>query len=183
MTQRHKVFISYYHEDDQYYRDEFERLFSSRHDIIVSKSVNIGDIDPNDNQTTESVRQQIRDKYIRDATVIVVLVGARTWQRKYVDWEIYSGLRDTKRNPRCGLLGILLPTYPGYSNNQYNSYTIPPRLNDNLKCGFATIKLWTEDPNHMQSWIDVAFQRRNQKPDPDLSRDLFAKNRTGEKWQ
>ena len=110
MTQRHKVFISYYHEDDQYYRDEFERLFSSRHDIIVSKSVNIGDIDPNDNQTTESVRQQIRDKYIRDATVIVVLVGARTWQRKYVDWEIYSGLRDTKKNPRCGLLGIILPS-------------------------------------------------------------------------
>ena len=182
MTQRHKVFVSYYHEDDQIYRNKFERLFLSRYDIFVSKSVGIGDIDPHDNQTTEYIRQQIRDKYIRDATVVVVLVGARTWQRKYVDWEISAGLRHTKRNPRCGLLGILLPTYPGYKSNKYYPDTIPPRLYDNLESGFATIHSWRNDPRYTQKWIHEAFNRRN-KILPKISRPMFAKNRKGERWQ
>lgn len=29
MTQRHKVFVSYHHANDQYYRDEFEQLFTN----------------------------------------------------------------------------------------------------------------------------------------------------------
>ena len=33
------------------------------------------------------MRQKIRDEYIRDATVAIVLIGPRTWQRKHVDWE------------------------------------------------------------------------------------------------
>ena len=110
MNIRHNVFVSYYHAEDQYYRERFEGLFSGIHDIMVSKSVEMGDIDPN--LPTERVRQIIRDKYLRDSTVTVVLVGAYTWQRKYVDWEIGSSIRKTKNNTRSGLLGILLPTYP-----------------------------------------------------------------------
>ncbi len=95
MTLKHKVFVSYYHHDDQKYRKQFERICN---DVIVSQSVNIGDIDPN--ADTEYVRQKIRDEYLRDSTVTVVLIGKHTWQRKYVDWEIYSSLRGTKVNPR-----------------------------------------------------------------------------------
>lgn len=36
---RHKVFISYYHEDDQKYKDNFEKLFK---DIFINKSVQDG---------------------------------------------------------------------------------------------------------------------------------------------
>ena len=181
MTQRHKVFVSYHHENDQRYRNRFELLFGKHHNIIESRSVNIGAIHPNSN--TEYVRQKIREGYISDATVIVVLIGTRTWQRKHVDWEIYAGLRHTPSNPRCGLLGIFLPSRSDFGESTYNPKTIPPRLYDNLDNGFAGIYDWTESPRVMQSWIHIAFQRRNQKPDPDLSRDLFAKNRTGEKWQ
>ena len=71
---------------------------------IVDRSVDTGNIDDTDLKTA-TVRQKIRDEYIRDATVTIVLIGPRTWQRKHVDWEIGSSLRKSKRNPRCGLSG------------------------------------------------------------------------------
>ena len=102
-TKRHKVFISY-HVDDQEDKDRFAQMMEND---IVDKSVKDDDIDDT-NLKVETIRQKIRDDYIADATVTVVLIGPCTWQRKHVDWEIGSSLRDTKKNPRCGLLGILL---------------------------------------------------------------------------
>ena len=180
MTPRHKVFVSYYHDEDQRYRNRFEDLFDRHFDIMVSQSVDIGDIDPN--LKTETIRQKIRDEYIRDATVIVVLVGPHTWQRKHVDWEIYSGLHDTKNNPRCGLLGIFVPSYP-LPGNKYDRHTIPPRLHDNIARKFTKIYKWSTDPFSVSNWIHEAFTRRHQDPGPDLSRSLFAQNRSGARWQ
>ena len=182
MTKRHKVFVSYHHDNDQGYRDLFEELFSDIHDIMESQSVQIGDIDPNLN--VDAVRQQIRDEYLRDSTVTLVLVGAETWKRKHVDWEISASLRDTEFNPRSGLLGILLPTYPRPDGNptKYSRYTIPPRLYDNIECDFAKIYNWSEDPDVVQQRIHEAFKRRNQV-NPNNSRTLFANNRSGDRWQ
>ena len=181
MNNRHRVFVSYYHTEDQGYRERFEGLFSDVYDIMVSESVEIGDIDPNLN--TETIRQKIRDEYLRDSTVTVVLVGAHTWQRKFVDWEIGSSIRQTQYNSRSGLLGILLPTYPRPQGDstKYNPYTIPPRLHDNIECGFAKIYNWSDDPNTVQSWIHDAFKRRTEIL-PDNSRDSFKNNRSGERW-
>src|SRR6478735_9853046 len=106
----HKVFISYHHSEDEAYKKRFEILFAKDKEIIINQSVQIGDIDPN--IKTETIRQKIRDEYLRDSSVTVVLVGKYTWQRKHVDWEIGSSIRDTELNPRSGLLGIFLPTYP-----------------------------------------------------------------------
>jgi len=177
---RHKVFVSYHHANDQAYRDRFERLFAGRHDIMVSKSVQIGDIQ--DGLATDTIRRKIRDEYLRDSTVTVVLVGAQTWQRKHVDWEIGSSIRNTEYNPRSGLLGILLPSYPGYATNKYDPYTIPPRLNDNIECGYAMLYKWSDDPTQLQAWIHEAFLRRKDV-NPDNSFDNFVKNRSGSRWQ
>ena len=82
-TPRHRVFISYYHEDQQY-KDWFVQFM--RNDL-VDESVGDGDIN-DESLATETIRQ-----YILDATVTVVLIGPCTWQRKHVDWEIGSSLR------------------------------------------------------------------------------------------
>ena len=97
MQPRHKVFVSYHHDNDQAYRNAFENLFANTYDIMVSKSVQIGDIDPN--LKVETIRQKVRDEYLRDSTVTVVLIGSATWQRKHVDWEIGSSIRHTQLNP------------------------------------------------------------------------------------
>ena len=178
---RHKVFVSYHHANDQYYRNYFENIFSNMHDIMVSKSVQIGDISPN--IQTDTIRQKIRDEYLRDSTVTVVLVGSETWKRKHVDWEIGASIRNTQFNPRSGLLGIILPTYqrPYNEPNKYFHTTIPPRLHDNIQCGFAKICGWSDSPTEVQSWIHEAFQRRN-NVNPDNSYPSFVNNRSGDRW-
>ncbi len=177
---RHKVFVSNHHARDQGYRDRFERLFAHNHDIMVSRSVQIGDIPPY--LTTETVRQKIRDEYLSDSTVTVVLIGMETWQRKHVDWEIASSIRHTGFNPRSGLLGILLPSYHKPSPDEYQPSTIPPRLYDNIKCKFASIHDWSENPLEVSKWIHDAFLRRD-KVTPDNSFPTSAHNRTGLQWQ
>lgn len=180
----HKVFVSYHHALDQAYRDAFERLFSDIHGIMVSKSVQIGDIAPN--LKTDTVRQKIRDEYLRDTTVTVVLVGRETWQRKHVDWEIAASIRNTEYNPRSGLLGILLPTYyegvGAPSQGSYRPNTIPPRLYHNVDRGYAKLYGWSNDPDTVQRRIHVAFQMRD-KVIPDNSYQSFVNNRSGSEWQ
>ena len=177
MSTKHKVFVSYHHDGDQHYRNLFEELFADT--IMISQSVQIGDIDLN--LKTETVRQKIRDDYLRDSTVTVVLIGKKTWQRKHVDWEIGASIRDTRYNSRSGLLGIILPTYPRTYSNKYNHHTIPPRLYDNVKCEYAKIYGWSDDPSIVKSRIHNAFERRN-KINPDNSYDSFVNNRSGEGW-
>ena len=108
---RHKVFISYYHEDDQYYKNEILRL-NSIYNIFDDYSVHENEIDDT-GLSSETIRQIIRDDYIQDATVLILLCGENTKNRKHVDWEIHSAMFDTENNPKMGILIINLPT----SNN------------------------------------------------------------------
>lgn len=157
MNNRHKVFVSYHHALDESYKNIFELRFSNRFGAIVPGSVKVGDIDPT--LPTETIRQKIRDEYLRDTSVTVVLIGAETWQRKHIDWEIGSSIRHTEYNPR----------------------TIPPRLYDNIQCGFAAIYNWSENATHVQDWIHQAYLRMSTKQ-PDNARPSFSKNRTGDAW-
>ena len=174
--QRHKVFISF-HEKDIRYKEKFVRMMGRR---IVDRSVDTGNIDDTGLKTA-TVRQKIRDEYIRDATVTIVLIGPRTWQRKHIDWEIGSSIRRTKKNSRCGLLGILLPNHLDYGKNTLNPRLIPPRLADNwLEDHFyADIYDWPKPwaPARIAEWIHQAFLRRSGHP-PNNSRKPFRRNRS-----
>ena len=175
-TTRHKVFVSFHNEDEEY-KTYFCKMLGTD---IVDKSVEDGDI--NTTLKTETIRQKIRDEFIADASVTVVLVGQCTWQRKHVDWEIGSSLRDTKKNSRCGLLGILLPNHYDYGEKTFRAKLIPPRLADN--CGgdnaFGAIYDWPDpwSTSSVRQWIHSAFERRSPR-DPDNSRLQFGKNRSG----
>lgn len=174
-TATHKVFVSFHHEDEGY-KTWFTNMMGGN---IVDKSVEDGDINPSN--STDYTRQTIRDEFIADATVTVVLIGRCTWQRKHVDWEIGSSLRDTKNNSRCGLLGILLPSHPDCNRGKYNPRSIPPRLADNAGRGedYAQIYNWSASADTVKKWIDDAYKRRGIQPDPDNSREQFKNNRSG----
>lgn len=178
MTKRHKVFVSYHHDNDQKSREKFEELCVHKYDIMVSWSVEDGDIDPR--LPTDTIRRKIRDDFLRDATVTVVLIGTDTWKRKHVDWEISSSIRNTRLNPRAGLVGILLPSY-WEKHGCIEKHTIPPRLWDNVECEYATLHRWTTDATKIQNWIHDAFERRSTHY-PDNSRQTFARNRFGTGW-
>ena len=174
---RRKVFISYHVED----RDQVKQFADSMGIVIVDKSVKDSDIDDR-NIKTATIRQKIREDFISDASVTIVLIGPCTWQRKHVDWEIGSSLRQTKNNSRCGLLGILLPNHPDYGKQGYNPQLIPPRLADNCqrKDPYAIIYDLPRNQvkSKVRSWINQAFERRNWAL-PINKRKQFARNRRG----
>jgi hypothetical protein len=151
---RHKVFISYYHYNDECYRNEFEKLFGH---LFVNKSVQIGDIDTDN--STEYVKRLIQTNYITDTSVLVVLVGVKTYCRKHVDWEISAAL-NKKVGGYSGLVGLLLPTHPDYSKSHFNPETVPPRLVDNIRSGYANLYPWTTSEEDIRIWINQAFDNR-----------------------
>ena len=184
---RHRIFVSYHHAGDESNKNWLNREFG---DAFVDLSVRPNEVD--DTLSVERTRQIIRDEYIRDATVTIVLVGAGTWRRKHVDWEIDSSLRNTKYNSRTGLLGIILPSYQlppwdGVASVRhltdppratYCPNNIPPRLWDNVANGFAKMRPWPSTSYELRAWIHEAFLRRNEQPSPSLSREAFANNRS-----
>lgn len=152
---KHKLFISYYHNDDEYYRNRFEELFG---DLFINKSVKLGDID--EDLSTEYVKRLIRENYISDSSVVVVLVGENTHCRKHVDWEISAGLLNN-----AGLIGLALPSHSSYKKDKYSSDNVPARLDDNLKSGYASFYDWTENKAHMVNRIEKAFENKSKKKD------------------
>ena len=107
----HKVFISYHHRSDQNYKEELVEM-ADRYNVFIDKSVDTGNID--DSLPDERIREIIRDGYLRDSTVTVVLVGKETKRRKHVDWEIYSSMFDGKINKKSGILVVNLPGTSDY---------------------------------------------------------------------
>lgn len=178
----HKVFISYFHEDDQEYKDRLVQALGSK---FVDKSVSQGDIH-DERLPLDEIRRRIRDDHIADATVTVVLIGPCTWKRKHVDWEISASLIDRPNNRRCGLLGLLLPTHSDYRRHpeERNPRLIPPRLAHNIGGNdpFAIIYDWPKNrlARKVLPKIHTAYLRRKKTPWPDDGLPLFAKNQRGD---
>ena len=181
----HKIFISYYHKNDQRYKDELVK-FGTTNSIFIDASVDTGDIP--DYLPDERIREIIRDKYLRDSTVTIVLVGTETKRRKHIDWEIYSSMYDGAVNKKSGILIINLPgvsdrcsvahdyekeiVYPNIKSwtsiNTRAEYErrypyMPDRIIDNLLEPEAKISVapWNRiNETTLKFLIDVAFKDR-----------------------
>jgi len=151
--------VSYYHKDDECYREKFEDLFGH---LFVNSSVQEGDID--ENSSDEYIKRLIQDDYLSNASVCVVLVGPKTYCRKHVDWEISAAL-NKKVGGYSGLLGLCLPEHPDFGRDKYNADIVPLRLVDNMKSGYAKFFDWTTDESTIKKRIEEAFQNRINKAD------------------
>lgn len=122
---RHKLFISYHH-DDQKEVEKFIETFADERNVFIARALGVDmEQDIIDSDDTDYVMKRIRELYLKDSTVTVVLMGKCTWARRYVDWELQASLRSGGTVTPNGLLGIKLPSYT--RNSQF-----PNRLNLNL---------------------------------------------------
>ena len=103
----HKAFISYHHKNDQRYKNDLVAI-NDEHRVFVDRSVDTGDV--SDDLSDEVIREKVRDEYLRDSTVTIVLVGQETKGRKHVDWEIHSSMIDGRINKKSGILVVNLPS-------------------------------------------------------------------------
>ena len=166
---RHRVFISYHHANDELYKKEFIRLFG---DIFENKSVEPGEYD--EDLSTNYIRRLIREEKISMSTVIIVLVGADTYKRKHVDWEIHAGISKAAGGP-SGLAGIILPSYDGRQDH------IPLRLLDNYRSGYASLYDWSIVQNRyaVQKMIEDTFNNKDTIANRiDISRPLMKINKS-----
>ena len=153
-TTKHKVFISFYHKDDQRYKEYIEDYLSNN---IINKSVQDGEYDSDNSD--EYIKRLIREDKVSDSSVVVVLVGPNTKHRKHVDWEIYAGLSPSI-NGNSGLIGILLPEFPISLNRWDNINKMPARLGDNVLNRYADLYTWTYAINHFDEIINKSFDER-----------------------
>lgn len=128
--QRRRVFVSYHHGGDQWFYDEFSRFFHDRWETLYDNSLE-RQIDSDD---TRYVMQRIRDNHITGTSCTIVLIGARTHERKYVDWEIKATL-----DKQHGLLGVVLPSH---SKSADGKIIVPDRFQANVLSGFASFMHW-----------------------------------------
>ncbi len=153
---KHKVFISFYHHDDDIYKTRLSNLISP---YYIDKSVMDGEYSSENSDSY--VKRLIREDKVSDSSVVIVLIGPNTKNRMHVDWEIYAGLRQSI-NGRSGLIGVLLPTFPLY-NGRYSTYDIPSRLADNVRTGYAKVYLWDDFLKNFITYINQAFSDRVNK--------------------
>ncbi len=197
MIPMHKVFISYHHKNDQYYKNALSSM-AQMYNIFEDASVNTGEI--SDELTDHQIRTIIRDDYLRDSSVTIVLVGTETKYRKHVDWEIYSSMYNGAKNKKSGILVVNLPSIIGSQIsicdedkfilgpeirwspiNSYDRYEyLPGRIVDNLKSTDVKISVVDysriiNNPEGFKQLIDIAYNNRYTN-DYDLSAPMRRRN-------
>lgn len=151
LSLRPHAFVSYYHKEDQVYYNAFSRLFDGVYNLIVDDSLD-EEVDTDD---MDYVRRSIRENNIAGTSITLVLFGANTHKRRWIDWEIQMTL-----NKEHALLAIILPT--NIVQNQ-GKRIINARMDDNLKSGYAHWIDWTDDPEILTAAIATAKENAKNK--------------------
>lgn len=171
---RHKTFISYHHADE----DEvsaFVDTFDHDHDVLISRGIGAsmaGDVIESTN--ADYIKRRIRELYLRDSTVTLVMVGINTWGRRFVDWEVAASLRNTSTTSRNGLVAITLPSVANLSGRKP-----PERVSDNVDGdeGYARWMKYPTSASSLAGMIDDAYTRRSTHAElVDNSRVLRSRN-------
>lgn len=145
-------FISYHHNNDQKYLTRLRKIVKSMKVSDYSLKDDIGHL------TDETIYKKIRNK-MRTCSVTVVLIGEKTGYRKWIDWEIWASLRSysyqtirKKSFKPNGLLIIYLPV---------ENHSIPERLKDNIKSGYAVSMRWKNLERDFESKVNFAYWKRD----------------------
>lgn len=145
---RRNVFVSYHHGGDQAYYDSLSTNMHDRLQLLTDNSLERRI----DSSNHAYIMRRIREHHLHGSSCTIVLCGANTWRRKYVDWEINASLTQ-----EMGLVGVWLPTLPLSPNNGTQK---PARLQDNIDSGYAVWVSWNEITANANVLTD-AIERAN----------------------
>jgi hypothetical protein len=139
--------------------DDFVDKWAYREDIFTPKVLGVSSNDDFINSDNpEYVMSKIREKYLGDSTVTIILMGTCTHSRRYVDWEIKTSLRRGSYTPN-GLIGIIL-------QSKGSSAYLPPRFEANWSKGqncYARYWLAPDSAQQLAGWIEDAFDARTSR--------------------
>ncbi len=143
LPRKRSVFVSYHHRGDQAFKEALVRVYCDQYELLEDNSLERV-LDTDD---LKYVEREIREDYIRGASAAIMLCGAETFNRKFVDWEIYATLLK-----RAALVGVRLP----------DCRALPWRLFDNALTGYAVMGDWDDlvgSSLPLRAWIELALAR------------------------
>ncbi|MHC4662669.1 MAG: TIR domain-containing protein [Planctomycetota bacterium] len=139
----HKCFASYHAADKKAVDDFCEKVGGS----FIRRGVKMEE-DIADSEDTDYVMRRIRELYLQDSTVTIVLIGKCTWARRFVDWKVQAFLRQPKDEYPNGLVAIQL----------WDSYSIlPDRVKLNVDSGYAKFYKYPKSSTSLANMIDEAW--------------------------
>lgn len=157
---RRKCFISYHHADEEEVRrfiDHFDHL----HNSFIYRGLGLGMAEDLINSTnTDYVMGKIRERYLRDSSVTIVMAGRCTWARRYVDWEIQSSLRSGATITPNGLLGLVLSSAASAPKAPDRLISNVTRDSNGHDIGYALWHHYPSSTDTLVTLIESAFQRR-----------------------
>jgi hypothetical protein len=166
----HKCFISFKTEDFPYKKHILEELKVDLVDKSLHEAINSDD--------EHYIMRKIREDYLRDSTVTVHLIGARSaetfgWEeQKFIKRELQASLYHGEGNTQNGILGVVLPnmydkvyTGSGICSTCGNSHTYVNIGNNSVVTEFSynyyipnSKCSWSEDDRFcvLVKWEDFA---------------------------
>lgn len=150
-TPRRRVFISYHHKGDQAYYDIFSKTFHDKYEVFYDNSLDRA----RDSEDASYILRYIRENHLTGSSCTIVLCGAATWGRKYVDWEVQASLTQ-----EMGLLALRLPTLKPAQGQ--STVSVPGRVYDNIQSGYAVWVNWetaTASTDALSKFIEDAIAK------------------------
>jgi hypothetical protein len=153
---RRTVFISF-SQHDRAAVDAFVHRWTVQERVFIPKALGLAfGADLIDSNNAEYVMGRIRQGYLADSTITLVLIGTCTHSRRFVDWEIKTSLRQGQNYTPNGLLGILLPPL--------TTAHLPPRFAENWTAGelacYARYRYAPTSAEQLRGWLEDAFAAR-----------------------
>ena len=165
---KRKVFVSYCHLN----QIEANAFVEQWKNVFIPRALGTTFSDDIINSTNpEYVMSQIRQKYLGDSTVTVVLIGSCTHSRRYIDWELKASLKQGDSIPN-GVVAFLLPSAQlpegrVFSKTQSRYPPIPDRLDLNygLNSAYKYARYFTmpTSDEEMRTHIEDAYSARTSR--------------------
>jgi hypothetical protein len=151
---RHRTFLVY-HAADQAEASAFAQYFDFSGDVFIFHGTGIHtDVSLLNSTDPVYILHRLRQIYLLDSVVTLVLIGRCTWASRMVDWQIQASLSQQDTAVPNGLLGIVLPSAG-------DSLTIPRRLQTNMSSGYAHIYPYTYSVGTLAEAVHQAFRARS----------------------
>ncbi len=137
-----RVFVSYHHGLNKGHAEKIQSIIQSLgyNDISITDEIKIED---EDTKTEETIRREIRDRFLREVDVTIVIVGQDSINRKHIDWEIRSSIYRFE-NSREGSIVVVNALA---DENRGSKWIMDPELIDLVDVGKSPekIRFWPNE--------------------------------------
>lgn len=144
------MFLSFHHADGDEVVTFLERFGGA---VDRALSLGVSDADrPFPMGDSSRLLDRISRRYLGEATMTLVLIGATTWRRRYVDWEIAATFHGA---PKRAVLGVQLASASTRT-------PVPPRL---AAAGrHAAVRPHPHSAEELRGWITDAHEEQSGLP-------------------